>query len=202
MPFFLEKLGVKLIECNIAPTVQKELVIDLPEIVSIPSISSLGFEIIKPCEENAKIDYTLERIRSGVFNSFKKVLLLVQDTKATLSVYLHCTDDALVISVPSVNKLCSKLHVEDIVTDVQSCTHEQVGCSEIHIPNGSWLIEYEDYKTCSKDDAILRVHNARLYFRKGTKWIKLNVPTDHEDGFYTIDPENFLISFHASRRRL
>jgi len=193
MTFFLEKLGIKLVEHKNAP-VSQEIHVTVPILEeSQPTISALGFEVSNiKLKHSSLIDYSSEVVRAGVFNSFDKFGLIVQDTRSVLPIAFHIGEAELIVSVPSINSICSKLHVEDISPlTSDACNHRGSKCNESHYASSSLLVDVEDYISCNKDDAAFRVHDSCIHIVRGKKWIKLNTKVNLADGYYTLIKENF-----------
>jgi len=197
MPFFLEKLGVKLIK--FAPGFDDPFYLPVDPLPKpkVPSISPLGFEICpialpEQCNSDS-FDPASVLVRTAVFKSFSRIGLYVEDTKTLIQVKLNVdNDNNLLITVPSVNNLCSKMHIEDISpiqTDI--CNHDTLECVEKHFDADVLLVEPNDYLQCSKDDAMFRVNNSFLYISRGNKWLKLSIRLSLPDDFYTLNLGNF-----------
>jgi len=193
MTFFLEKLGIKLVEHKSDPVTQ-EIHVTAPVLEEFqPTISALGFEVSNiKLKYSSVIDYSSEAVRAGVFNSFDKFGLIVQDTRSVLPIAFHIGEAELIVSVPSINSICSKLHVEDIspLTN-DACNHRGSKCDESHYASGSLLVDIGDYISCDRGDAAFRVYDSCIHIVRGKKWIKLNVRVGLVDGYYTLIKENF-----------
>jgi len=193
MTFFLEKLGIKLVEHKSDPVTQ-EVHVTVPVLEeSQPTISALGFEVSNvKLKYLSVIDYSSEAVRAGVFNSFDKFGLVIQDTRSVLPIAFHIGEAELIVSVPSINSICSKLHVEDISPlTSDACNHRGSKCDESHYASNSLLVDVNDYISCDKDDAAFRVHGSCIHIIRGKKWVKLNVKVGLADGYYTLIKENF-----------
>jgi len=193
MTFFLEKLGIKLVEHKNSPVTQ-EIHVTIPILEeSQPTISALGFEVSNiKLKHSSVVDYSSEVVRAGVFNSFDKFGLIVQDTRSVLPIAFHIGEAELVVSVPSINSICSKMHVEDISPlTSDACNHRSSRCDESHYASSSLLVDVEDYIPCDRDDAAFRIHDSCIHIVRGKKWIRLNVKVDLADGYYTLIKGNF-----------
>jgi len=191
MPFFLEQLGLKLAQFPNSDHLPPVPEVDDQKPISIPNISPLGFVVSQ--DHGGVIDFKDSNLRASVFGSFSNIGLYIQDTKLISPVRLQVSNtDALLIVKPSINDLCSKMHIEDISPIQDStCNHSDVDCKGNHVENDSLLIKVGDLEVAAKDDAIFRVHKSSLHFRKGKKWIDLNIKSKLPDNFYTLIEENF-----------
>ena len=136
-----------------------------------------------------------DKLRKQILSNFETVVLRVIDTKTAIQLKPIIKNDDLAFNITSINKYCSKLHIEDVspVTDSTICNHDDVKCGDVHFDDSSLLLEPNDFSSCLEEDAIFQSMKGRLYFLKGDQWkaIKLsNVSID--DGFYTLIQENFI----------
>jgi len=191
MPFFLEKLGVKL--AKFEPDVTKPpLPLNDPEPrPTKPYLSPCGFEL--SAKEEQVVDLMDNSIRATILESFSGVGLIVQDTKISMRADLSISPlNLLIATVPSINQACSKLHVEDIspISNIE-CNHDDIKCEVAHYDIESLLIEVGDYLACDQEQAIFRVVKEMLYIRVGRKWKSIGVVVKLPDDFYTLERENF-----------
>lgn len=193
---FLKQRGVIL--KKFPPSVNEPAKFIAPEVKpeTKPYISALGFDIsLANDNQDASqlFDATLPRFRDEVFKSFERIMLYAQDTKTTVAAFLHITaTNRLYAVVPSINQLCSKMHIEDLSPiDKRDCNHDEIECQDNHFKDSSILIETDDYLKCSQSDAMFQVLKNTLFFLRGKKWVEIDVHPNLKDGFYTLNNKNF-----------
>jgi len=197
MTFFLEQHGVRLSLIDERVPDKPAQPVDPPRVPARPTLSPLGFVVLdngqRAMSVSSNADPTSAVFRERVFRSFSKVALLIEDTNALVTVAMRVTtDDALLITVPTINKFCSKMHVEDLSPTEQSgCNHYKSNCDNTHVGYNDLLISPEDYEPCLKKNASFQVQGNSLWFLRGESMIDLNMEIPLKDGYYTLVSENF-----------
>jgi len=193
MPFFLEALGVKLAKFIDDPNTPEIPPVDPIPQPSVSSISPCGFEIIQHDNDKPLVDFSNFDIRAAVFRSFDNIGLFIEDTKHLLKLKLSITDNnGLVMIAPTINHICSKMHIEDISPVIEgNCNHDNVNCKEAHYDDGALLIELDDYLLCNEKKATFRVKKSMLYILLDSKWSSMGTKVKLHDGFYSLKLENF-----------
>lgn len=190
MSFFLERLGVHLITPSTEPNIEPVHVDEVPP-PTLPTISPLGFELTNHHKTQA-VDVNAKETRVSVLGSFRSFKLLIADTATELPVTISFANNVLIARVQTVNTACSRLHAEDLSpSKIDGCNHEETNCDETHFASTSLLIETDDYIKCTRDEASFRVHEGCLFLSHAKKWMRLNVLVGIEDGFYTLNKNNF-----------
>jgi len=201
MGFFLNKLGVRLADFPDDDTLPIAPLVDAAPVSKQPYLSSSGFELISDVDNTVFTDTKVPNFdpmsidaRTLVLNSFSGIALYVQDTQRAAGLILRINNDNnLVAIIPSINSMCSKLHVEDVSPiDNSDCNHETSRCDEAHYDDGSLLIDPSDYVACKKESAIFRIVNSILYMSVAEKWYTLNLKVNLPDNFYTLERNNFI----------
>jgi len=193
MPFFLESLGVKLAEPVHDTTTPTVPVVDPDPQPALPFISSLGFEVSTGNHDKPTIDVSDLATRAAVFRSFNSIGLFVEDTKRMSKLQVRISDsNNLAMVVPTVNHLCSKLHVEDIspIND-NICNHDKSKCTDAHFDDDVLLIEPGDYLPCDEKKAVFRIRKTILCILIHGKWSPLGIKMKLQDGFYSLKLKNF-----------
>jgi len=199
MKFFLESAGLKLATFTDMATVEAAPKAQVLVVEKKPFISPLGFEVdqtfaSQPPPVIEELDPKSDKLRALVLNAFARVAIFAEDTKQFSSARLHVnTNDFLIVILPTINHMCSKMHIEDISpVEVAVCNHDTIKCTEAHPSDDTLLLEDTDFVPTTKADACFKADHSQLYFYRGKKWIKIQEHCRLKNGFYTINDQNFL----------
>lgn len=144
--------------------------------------------------QTSEFDCDSEELRNKVMDSFDTIQLAIMDTRCMVNAKAFIKDNKLMLKLPTINNLCSKMHIEDVspISDEKLCNHDKINCKDEHFHDSSLLVNSIDYLQCEQSDAIFMSSKSKLYFKRNTKWILVkDEDVQLNNGYYTLKSENF-----------